>query len=96
MDPNLKKNPDLVNILAEWEEAWELAMPYVHSKSLEKSFYAFIDVVVSVCALCPEFKEACVSIAVLLTGKVGQEAPKLRMDCPAVSTAISVQKVEKT
>ena len=61
MDPNLQRNSDLVEILAEWEEAWELAMPYVRSIDLQESFEAFIDAVLSVSERCPEFKEALVT-----------------------------------
>ena len=61
MDPNLQRNSDLVDILAEWEEAWELAMPYVHSIHLQESFEAFIHAVLAVANHCPEFKEACLT-----------------------------------
>ena len=64
MDPNLQRNSDLVEILAEWEEAWELAMPYVRSIDLQDSFEAFIDAVLSVSERCPEFKEALVTSGV--------------------------------
>ena len=61
MDPNLQRNSDLVDILAEWEEAWELAMPYVHSTHLQESLEAFIHAVLAVANHCPEFKEACLT-----------------------------------
>ena len=61
MDPNLQRNSDLVDILAEWEEAWELAMPYVHSIHLQESLEAFIHAVLAVANHCPEFKEACLT-----------------------------------
>ena len=59
MDPNLQGNYDLVEILGEWEEAWELAMPYVGSIHLQESFEAFINAVLSVSDRCPEFKDKC-------------------------------------
>jgi hypothetical protein len=59
VDPILKLNAKLVAMLAEWEDAWELAMPYVGSIDLQKTVSIFIDSVVAVCDRCPEFKEAC-------------------------------------
>ena len=61
MNPNLQRNSDLVEILAEYEEAWELAMPYVRSIHLQVLLEAFIDAVLCVSDRCPEFKEACVT-----------------------------------
>ena len=57
--PDLRLNSDLVDVLAEWEEAWEVAMPYVCSIQLQKSLGAFVDTVLTVCDRCPEFKDAC-------------------------------------
>jgi hypothetical protein len=61
VDPILQMNPGLVAMLAEWEEAWELAMPYVGSIDLQRTLSAFIDAVIAVCDRCPEFKEGCVT-----------------------------------
>jgi hypothetical protein len=61
VDPNLQRNPDLVKILADWEEAWEIAVPYVRSIALQKSLEAFISAVLRVAERCPEFKEACLT-----------------------------------
>ena len=59
VDPNLQRNTELVGILVEWEEAWEIAVPYVRSSALQKSLEAFISDVLRVADRCPEFKEAC-------------------------------------
>ena len=61
VNPSLQRNSDLVEILAEYEEAWELAMPYVRSINLQVLLEAFIDAVLCVSDRCPEFKEACVT-----------------------------------
>ena len=61
VNPSLQRNSDLVEILAEYEEAWELAMPYVRSINLRVLLEAFIDAVLCVSDRCPEFKEACVT-----------------------------------
>ena len=64
MDPNFQNNSDLVEILGEWEEAWELAMPYVHSIRLQESLEAFTNSVLDVSERCPTFKDACVNSGV--------------------------------
>ena len=67
MDPNLRQNPELVDILAEWEEAWEFAMPYVLSIHLQKSLNKFVNAVLCVSDRCLSFKDACLSSDVELS-----------------------------
>jgi hypothetical protein len=59
VDPHLARNPALVKTLAAWEEAWERAMPYMHSVSLRKTLVNFIQDLRAVSKQCPEFLEWC-------------------------------------
>jgi hypothetical protein len=59
VDPHLARNPALVKTLASWEEAWERAMPYMHSVSLRRTLVSFIEDLRRVSKQCPEFLEWC-------------------------------------
>ena len=51
----------MVEILVEWKEAWEFALPYVRSIRFQESVEVFMNILVFISELCPEFKDAFLS-----------------------------------